>query len=159
MMLKRWFTVMLVPILLPAACAWVRVQERRILARGTPLPPESLADAVALGVRDPAAVRVLCVPRVPLPSTNRLTRAVARLTHSLSTEPIGLAAGRGIFVRAGHENSRSLLAHELVHTAQYQRLGGVRPFLKQYLHECLTLGYVGSPLEQEAIERSAGLTM
>ena len=154
--MKRWLAPILLFILLPLASAWVRAQERRILLQGTPLPPVSLEDAKALGVRDPAAVRVLCVARVPLPS-NRFTRAVARLTGSLSTEPIGLAAGRGIFVRAGHEGSRALLAHELVHTAQYDRLGGIRPFLKLYLRECLLLGYVGAPLEIEAIERSARL--
>ena len=98
------------------------------------------------------------MPRVPLPS-NRFTRAVARLTGSLSTAPIGLAAGRGIYVRAGHERSRPLLAHELVHTAQYSRLGGIRPFLRQYLEECLLHGYIGAPLEIEAIERAAGLRL
>lgn len=154
-MLKRWLAATFLPVLLPLACAWVRAQEQRILAGGTPLPTDSLADARALGVSDPAAVRVLCVNRVPLPS-NRLTRAVARLTGSLSTEPIGLAAGRGIYVRAGHEG-RALLAHELVHTAQYERLGGIRPFLRQYLCECMVLGYAGAPLEREAIERSANL--
>ena len=70
---------------------------------------------------------------------------------------MGLAAGRGIFVRVGHEGSRSLLAHELVHTAQYERLGGIRPFLRRYLRECMVLGYAGAPMEREAVEESASL--
>jgi hypothetical protein len=36
---------------------------------------------------------------------------------------------------------------------QYERLGGIRPFLKLYLYECLvTPGYPFGPLEQEAIQ-------
>ena len=41
--------------------------------------------------------------------------------------------------------------HELVHTSQYERLGGFEAFLKQYLYECITIGYPAAPLEQEAI--------
>jgi hypothetical protein len=44
-----------------------------------------------------------------------------------------------------------------VHTAQYERLGGIEPFLRQYLRECLTIGYPEAPLEQEAIATIASL--
>jgi hypothetical protein len=37
---------------------------------------------------------------------------------------------------------------------QYERFGGVLPFLRQYLTECLTVGYPEAPLEQEAIALS-----
>ena len=43
-----------------------------------------------------------------------------------------------------------MIAHELVHVAQYERLGGIEPFLRQYLRECLTVGYDESALENEA---------
>jgi len=43
-----------------------------------------------------------------------------------------------------------LVFHELVHTLQYERFGGFPQFLKQYLHECITVGYPEAPLEQEA---------
>jgi hypothetical protein len=42
-----------------------------------------------------------------------------------------------------------LLLHELAHVAQYERLG-MRRFLRQYLHECLTEGYPLGELEAEA---------
>jgi hypothetical protein len=41
--------------------------------------------------------------------------------------------------------------HELVHTAQYERLGGIVAFLRKYLSECATSGYRAAPLEEEAI--------
>ena len=45
--------------------------------------------------------------------------------------------------------------HELAHTAQYERLGGILPFLREYLFECLTSGYSEAPMEQEANEVAA----
>jgi hypothetical protein len=49
---------------------------------------------------------------------------------------------------------RRIIAHECVHTAQYERLGGFAEFLRDYLHECLEVGYPAGPLEQEAIHKS-----
>jgi hypothetical protein len=57
----------------------------------------------------------------------------------------------GIFIRSDCWGDRQLVIHELAHTAQYERLGGIWPFLKLYLSECLvTPGYPFGPLEQEA---------
>ena len=44
------------------------------------------------------------------------------------------------------------MVHELAHTIQYERLGGIKPFLRAYLEECLSLGYPNGPLEQKAKE-------
>jgi hypothetical protein len=56
-------------------------------------------------------------------------------------------------VRSDFRGDRRLVIHELAHTRQYERLGGIRPFLREYLYECLvTPGYPFGPLEQEAIE-------
>jgi len=40
--------------------------------------------------------------------------------------------------------------HELVHTHQYERLGGIEPYLRQYLTERQTFNYPNNPLEVEA---------
>jgi hypothetical protein len=50
-----------------------------------------------------------------------------------------------------------IVVHELAHVAQYERLGGILSFLRKYLFECLTMGYVASPLELEAIAATAGI--
>ena len=60
-------------------------------------------------------------------------------------------------MRAPNQGNRPQLAPHQVHTVQYDRLGGIRPFLRQYLTECLLHGYVGAPMEIEAIERSTAL--
>jgi len=60
-------------------------------------------------------------------------------------------------VRLDFLGDRFLVAHELVHTAQYERCGSIAAFLRQYLHECLSIGYPDAPMEQEAILTSERL--
>lgn len=62
---------------------------------------------------------------------------------------IGMALGHGIFLCTGFTDDRSLLAHELAHVRQYERLG-MKSFLRQYLLECLCEGYPHGALEVEA---------
>ncbi len=68
---------------------------------------------------------------------------------------IGLTLRYSIFIRDDHWGQRRLVVHELAHTMQYERLGSIEAFLKQYLHECITIGYPAAPMVQEAkrIER------
>ena len=155
-MIRRVLAAGLVPLMLPPGVAWLAWQERRILAEGVPLDADGLADARALGIAAPERVRVLCLPRLPLPD-NRLVRALALRTGVLATGTVGLSARYGIFLREPHGGDRLLLAHELAHTRQYERLGGLRPFVRQYLRECLTVGYWQAPMEWEAIEAAATL--
>ena len=68
----------------------------------------------------------------------------------LTTAPRGLALDYGIFVRSDCWRDRELIAHELAHTAQYQKLGGILPFLQTYIAQCATVGYSRAPLELEA---------
>ena len=61
-----------------------------------------------------------------------------------------MALRYGIVIREEHWGDRRLLTHELAHVAQYERLGGFRGFLKQYLEECINPGYPLGDLELEA---------
>jgi hypothetical protein len=134
----------------PATARWAQDQERRILMEGKPLEEEALAFAAELEIENPEGVRVLEVDPIPMP----LPQPVIRLAGNLGLPvfaPAGMALGRGIYVLKGHSR---VIPHELVHIAQYQRLGGIEPFMKQYLTECLWHGYIGAPLEEEAREKS-----
>ena len=53
--------------------------------------------------------------------------------------------------------ARHLIAHECVHTGQYERSGSVAGFLRAYFSECLEIGYPDAAMEQEAVMRSADL--
>lgn len=144
---------MLVPLLLvvivPIASAWIRRQERLILARGVPLDAQQLAAARVVGISAPERVRLLKVPFVPMPR-QPLVRRFGLALRLLSTSTIGLTARYGIFIREDHWDDLTLIAHELTHTAQYERLGGITEFLRNYLRECLVAGYPFGPLEREA---------
>lgn len=136
--------------LLPLAAKWASSVETRILREGLPLSEQELADARAIGVREPRRVRLLCFSSVPVPDDFTLKTAAAAIQF-LTPATRGLALRYGIFVRSDCWRDRKLVAHELVHTAQYERLGGIEPFLRQYLSECITIGYPKAPLEQQAI--------
>ncbi|HJT81304.1 MAG TPA: hypothetical protein VJ719_08920 [Chthoniobacterales bacterium] len=147
--MRREWVAKRFPVLLPLAVAWARRQERRILRNGVPLTDSEMEDARAVGVRQPDRVRLLPVKIVPWPGAATL-RSAAKAVGFATDATCGLTLGYGIFIREDYWRDRALVAHELVHIAQYERLGGVGPFLRQYLGECLTVGYVNAPLEREA---------
>jgi hypothetical protein len=136
--------------ILPLAVQWVVEHERTILHTGVPLTPAQLADARQVGVQHPDRVRLLSVPAIPRPEEPRL-HAAAQAARFLTPSTIGLTLRYGIFLCADYWGDRALLAHELVHSAQYERLGGIEPFLRRYFGEVLAVGYARAPLEQEAV--------
>jgi hypothetical protein len=140
-------------MILPLAATWAAEQQARVLEQGVPLSIRELADALRVGVKDPEQVRLLQVETIPAPSHPVLQAAYQRA--KVPTAPRGLTLYYGIFVRADYWRDRALIVHELVHTAQYERLGGIEPFLKKYLLECATIGYHKSPMEEEANTASA----
>jgi hypothetical protein len=142
--------------LLPLAIEWAANEEARVLREGVALSEDELRDARAVGVKSPERIRLLRVETVPIPEHPQL-RAAAETVHFLSPETRGLTLHYAIFVRWDCWKDRHLLAHEFVHTVQYERLGGIAPFLQQYLQECLTIGYANAPMELEASAIAAQL--
>lgn len=140
--------------LVSLAVEWATEQEQKILREGVPLSEEEITDAKMTGVKDPERVRLLRVETVPTP-THPLLKAAYDTINLRTPAPRGLALQYGISIRSDYWRDRSLIAHELAHTAQYERLGGIVPFLRQYLSDCMTIGYGGSPMEQEAVAASA----
>jgi hypothetical protein len=142
--------------LLPLAAAWAEHQEAQILASGVCLSPPQLSDARQVGIVHPERVRLLVVSSIPKPE-HPVLLAAGEATGLVGPFTAGLALRYGIYVRNDFVTDRYLIAHELVHTAQYERCGGFMGFLRQYLHECLTIGYPDAPMEQEAILVSEAL--
>jgi hypothetical protein len=140
--------------LLPDACAWAETQEAKILSNGVKLTDLQMSDATKAGVVNPGKIRLLKVLSIPAPSDPVLAQAAAAI-NLITPFTLGMALRYGIFIRADVWGSREILVHECVHTAQYERLGGFLPFLKAYLHECVTIGYPDCPMEQEAVRKAA----
>lgn len=143
-------------VLLPLACAWAVEQERIILRDGVPLSPAQALDARSIGVAHPEKVRLLKVARILTPE-NPALRDAAHALQLISPRTGGLTLRYGIFIRADCWDDRRLVFHELVHTLQYERLGGFQEFLRQYLFECITIGYPAAPMEQEAVSTTVRL--
>jgi hypothetical protein len=131
------------------AANWASEQEQRILREGVPLSDREISDARAVGVKEPERVRLLPIEAIPSPA-HPVLRAACQATDFVPAAPRGLTLHYGVFVRSDCWGDRALLVHELVHTAQYERLGGIEPFLRQYLIECATVGYSKSSMESEA---------
>ena len=144
------------PVLLPVATAWVEWEERKILRHGIPLTPDGLLDAAKMGVAHPEKIRLMKVDRIPL-LIGPFIKLLARAMPEISSETIGLSLRYGIYVRSRYWPDRHLIAHECVHTGQYERSGSVSGFLRGYFSECLEAGYPDAPMEQEAIMRSEEL--
>jgi len=141
-------------ILLPLACKWAEEQERIILINGMPLSLTQITDAQKVGVAHPEQVRLLKVACIPVPE-HPILRAAA--TQLISPRTAGLTLRYGIFVRSDCWGERKLIVHELVHTFQYEKLGGFKQFLERYLYECINIGYPEAPMEQEAIATATRL--
>jgi len=135
-------------VLLTFACAWAKRQESIILRTGVALSAAQADTAKKLGILHPECVRLRSVLQVP--PMNWLLRRVGEKLGFISSQTIGMTLRYGIFIRENHWGDRRLLVHELAHIAQYERMGGFRGFLRQYLQECINPGYPLGDLEQEA---------
>jgi hypothetical protein len=142
------------PLLLPLVVRWAEREQKYILKNGVPLVEPSLSDAIDMGVAHPERIRLLKVDRIPTPG-NSFLYVLGRIAGLISDTTAGMTLYYGIYVRSEYWQDRQLIAHECVHTAQYERAGGLPSFLKRYLYECLDVGYLNSPMEQEAILKSS----
>lgn len=128
---------------------WSEQWQAHILQHGVPLNQEEIRDAACVGVAAPEKVRVLSVPNVPLPHQHILHSTLVK-SNIFSLDACGLTLEYGIFLRVGALPPDYWLTHELAHVAQYERMGGLNGCLREYLHECLTVGYESSSFELEA---------
>ena len=124
--MKRFACVVAAWLLAVPVAPWGWIWERRILRHGRRLSEAELEDAREVGVRYPERVRVLALDRVPNP-LGPLFGMLSRWTGLTCYDPAGLTLRYGVFVVPPMDCDRSLLAHELVHTMQYERAGGFGP--------------------------------
>jgi hypothetical protein len=136
-------------LLIPLAIEWAEQQEEQILQTGIKLNRDALVLAKKVGVSQPEKVRVLVVSEVPSPTSCDLLQAATDL-NLISTKTAGQSLGYGIFIRYDHVHDCGLLCHELVHTRQHEKLGGIRGFLRKYLYQCVRYGYERCPMEKAA---------
>src|SRR5262249_58136775 len=127
---------------------WISYLEKQAQDSGRPLNPIEFNLAQTVGVAHPEEVRILSVPRIPLPSHPRV-KQIARRVGLLNADTAGLTAVYGVIVHRDCANNLRLLAHEFVHVAQYERLGR-EGFLQEYIQQIAAHGYLNAPFEREA---------
>jgi hypothetical protein len=131
------------------AADWAQAQSNRSLAEGVALTSAQAVIAREVGVRDPARVRLHVVETLPAPSDPALT-AAAGLIGLMPQAADGMTLGYAVLVKRGAEKDARLLRHELRHVAQYERAGGISPFLAAHIPDLMRYGYRDSPFERDA---------
>jgi len=153
---KSFSLKLFVWLVMPYVALWIWREERRVLREGRSLTTEEMGYAARVGVRHPERLRILEVGRIPVPGWGWMQRVAARRGFSAS-QIEGMSLRYGIYVRHGQAGRLETFVHECVHTAQYERLGGIGSFVRRYLHQCLMHGYGASLLEREAYEKARAL--
>ena len=123
------------------------------MQEGTSLSEDQLDDARRAGVVQPERIRVLRSEVLPQPENEDVV-FIAKTIGLFGPQAMGISVGYGICLRHGFWEDRMVLAHECVHVAQHEKMGGIRAFLNVYLRECIEPGYPFGRLEQEAIHVS-----
>lgn len=129
--------------LLSAAIQWVEEQSQVARRAGTVLTSKQTSIAQSVGVRRSGDVRLFLVDDFPLPQHQQLRELVNGKLGIANMD--GITFEYGIFIRRTELNQK-LLAHECRHVAQYEALGGIAGFVRQYLDELQRFGYHDAPL-------------
>lgn len=135
----------------PLALAWYNHTEQQLLPQGRALSAKEQAIARQLGVKQIEKVRILALETFPLPEDKALRTEAERYGLGSPNEA-GRTMGYAVLLKTKYASDKTLLAHELVHVQQIERMGQAH-FLKRYLLEMETIGYTRSPLELEAYRR------
>lgn len=137
-------------LLTPLALQWLGETEAELLSKGRPLSEEETTMARTVGVEYPERVRVIVLAELPLPSNETLRTETIRYGLGSSAEG-GRTMGYVIMLKAKYAKKRWILAHELTHVAQQERMGRAA-FIRRFIAEQELMGYRRAPLELEANE-------
>lgn len=137
------------PRLTPKAIAWAELQSETALRTGRHLDALFLSIAKSVGVANPDRIRILDVPRLPMPDDPELKQA-AVATGLLGPGMVGLTLGYAVLVCPGYGQDVRLLSHEFRHVYQYEHAGSIAAFLPAYLQQIVTVGYNNALFELDA---------
>jgi hypothetical protein len=140
---------------LPRLLAWYAKAETGLLPQGRPLNPAEMRIAHLLALRHPDKVRIVVQEIFPLPDDPEL-RADAEKSGMGSED--ARTMGDAILLKPYLHEDPTVIAHELVHISQHDRLGR-EAFMRRYLTELEMLGYDAAPLEVEAYSRQDALVV
>jgi hypothetical protein len=132
----------------PKAVAFVESSDQQIQTQGRALTTDELQLARTVGVTQPERVRILIADAFIAPQDPQFAIQARELGLGDRAEG-GRTTGHGIQIKPQYASARWILAHELTHVGQYERLG-TQEFVREYLTELLLVRYVRAPLEAAA---------
>ena len=134
--------------LTPLALQWLNETESELLGKGKALSEENITMAETVGVQHPDRVRVVILEQFPMPANDVLRIEASK--YGLGSEAEGgRTMGYVIMLKKKYANERWILAHELTHVAQQERMGR-DVFIRRFIAEHEMMGYRRAPLELEA---------
>ena len=135
----------------PHAFAWYESLEADYCGQGRVLSTEEIEFARRVGVANPESVRVIILETFPMPTDADLLAEALRFGYGGPREG-GRTVGYVIMLKPQVAHNSTVLAHELVHVSQVDRLER-KGLMRRYLIEMAVVGYARSPLELEAYEK------
>ena len=135
-------------LLTPLALQWVNEIEQKYVNTGRSLNKEELQMARSLGVSQPEKVRVIVLKSFPDPGNNFLLLQTKNYGLGASSEG-GRTMGNIIMLKAQHKDKRWLMARELAHIVQQEKMGR-NAYVRRFIAEYEIVGRQRSPLELEA---------
>ena len=134
--------------LAPLALDWFKEVESKFLKKGRLLTDKEIAMAKSIGVKHPEHVRVIILTDFPSPGNKKLLTETKNYGFGNSAES-GRTMGYVVMLKARFKNERRVLAHELAHVAQQERMG-VKNFFRRFIAEHEIVGRRRAPLEVDA---------
>ena len=135
-------------ILAPLTLEWFEQIESQYLHKGRTLTLEEQQMARSIGVASPEKVRVIVLKHFPHPANTTLKLYTRNYGMGASSEA-GRTMGNVIMLKAKRQDERELLAYELVHIAQQEKLGR-QAYVRRFITEYELVGRDRSPLELDA---------
>jgi len=135
-------------ILTPLALKWVAKIEQQYLATGRELSDSELQMATSVGVTHPEKVRIIVLKDFPYPENKVLLSHAKNYGLGIPSEG-GRTMGNIIMLKAQHKDERWLLARELAHVAQQEKMGR-DAYVRRFITEHEIVGRHRAPLELEA---------
>ena len=135
--------------LIPDAITWAEAISWNAQKNGVALNPRWVQLAEAVGVQQPDKIRIYAVQEIPRPGNVELAKKAAQV-GLLGPTIRGLTLGYSVIVLGVHQNNPRVLAHEFRHVYQYEQVGSLEGFLREYLQQIITVGYWNSAMECDA---------
>ena len=130
------------------ALAFMEQVETTYWRRGRPLSEAELRFARSIGIKNTSGIRIVVLEDLPMPDDPDLRKAAQ--SYGMGSWLEGARTlGSVIFLKPRYASSDEVVSHELVHVAQFERLGRER-MIRRYILELELVGHLRSPLENEA---------